>query len=184
MNKVYAPRLLAVMEKIKPVTKDKKNPHFKSTYADINSMLEDVKPILHAHKFFIIQPIINGFVVTQIIDAESGEVAIESTLELSPNTTAQQKGSEITYFRRYTLQSALGLEAEDDDGNNSSQPTTAPAQELPWLNLTDKSGNFTKTYNDLKARVDKGEAITLEKMKQHYRISKSTQDQLSTINIK
>ena len=29
---------------------------------------------------------------------------------------AQKKGSEITYYRRYTLTSLLGLQAEDDDG--------------------------------------------------------------------
>jgi hypothetical protein len=35
-----------------------------------------------------------------------------------PNLQDPQKlGSAITYYRRYTLQSLLGLQAEDDDGN-------------------------------------------------------------------
>ena len=40
-----------------------------------------------------------------------------------PNLQDPQKlGSAITYFRRYTLQSLLGLQAEDDDGNKASAP--------------------------------------------------------------
>ena len=31
----------------------------------------------------------------------------------------QKLGSAITYFRRYTLQSLLALQAEDDDGNKA-----------------------------------------------------------------
>ena len=51
-----------------------------------------------------------------IIDSESGELA-KSSLEL-PNLTDPQKiGSAISYYRRYTLSSLLGLQAEDEDGN-------------------------------------------------------------------
>jgi hypothetical protein len=36
-----------------------------------------------------------------------------------PNLHPQKLGSAITYYRRYTLQSLLGLQAEDD-GNKAS----------------------------------------------------------------
>ena len=36
-------------------------------------------------------------------------------------------GSAITYYRRYTLQSLLALEAEDDDRNKASGNTNKPA---------------------------------------------------------
>ena len=41
-------------------------------------------------------------------------------MELPTNLDAQKIGSAITYFRRYTLASLLGLQAQDDDGNSAS----------------------------------------------------------------
>ena len=59
-----------------------------------------------------------------ILDLEGGFV--ESSLELPANLDAQKIGSAITYYRRYTLQSLLGLQAEDDDGNGAiSKKTTS-----------------------------------------------------------
>ena len=43
------------------------------------------------------------------------------------STKPQERGSEITYYRRYGLQSLLGLEAEDDDANQTvSRQTIKP----------------------------------------------------------
>jgi hypothetical protein len=47
---------------------------------------------------------------------------IESSIDLSPNLTAQALGSQITYFRRYQISSILSLQASDDDGQLASQP--------------------------------------------------------------
>ena len=57
-----------------------------------------------------------------------------SCLDLPNNIDPQKIGSAITFYRRYTLQSLLGLQSEDDDGNkaiprkpssNKSKPITA-----------------------------------------------------------
>ena len=102
-------RLMAAQMDIQAITKDKTNPHFKSRYADINTMLAEVKPALHKHGLFVIQPIEEGQVITQIVDAETGNILCESALTLSGQGNPQQRGSEITYYRRYTLQSLLSL---------------------------------------------------------------------------
>lgn len=141
MTEEQAGRLLKALEAIKPILKDKTNPHFKSRYADINNILEDVKPILHANKLFILQPIADGQVMTQIIDAVSGEIITQSALPINMAATPQQKGSEITYYRRYTLQSLLGLEAEDDDGNMATHPPKQVAQPQKPVNPQAKSVN-------------------------------------------
>jgi hypothetical protein len=70
----------------------------------------------------LLQPIINGKVITQIVDVETGE-KIESIIELDGTMNAQQRGSQITYYRRYTLQSLLSLSTTDDDGNLAVQPS-------------------------------------------------------------
>lgn len=114
-------KLLKAKKEIGKVFKNSKNPHFKSNYADINALLDTVEPILLENDLLLLQPVINGKVITQIIDVETGE-KIESILELDGNLNPQQRGSQITYYRRYTLQSILSLQTTDDDGNMASVP--------------------------------------------------------------
>ena len=109
-------QLLEVQKEVGAISKDSKNPFFKSKYFDINKLIEVVNPVLSNHGLVLLQPIEDNKVVSMIIDSESGELA-KSSLEL-PNLTDPQKiGSAISYYRRYTLSSLLGLQAEDNDGN-------------------------------------------------------------------
>jgi len=103
------------------VAKNAKNPHFKNTYADLNALIEAVEPILLEKGLVLLQPIKEGKVftiITSIVDSYS----VESYIDLTPGLTAQALGSQITYFRRYTLSSLLTLQAIDDDGQHASQP--------------------------------------------------------------
>ena len=43
-----------------------------------------------------------------------------SSIPLGDISDPQKLGGAITYYRAYTLQSLLGLQAEDDDGNTAS----------------------------------------------------------------
>jgi hypothetical protein len=109
-------KLFEAKKEIGKISKDSKNPFFKSKYFDVNKLLDSVEPILQKNGLLLLQPIEDGKVFTKIIDVETSEsVSSEMTL---PNIQDPQKlGSAITYYRRYTLQSLLGLQAEDDDGN-------------------------------------------------------------------
>ena len=118
MKTIYA-KLLNAKKNFSKVKKTMKNGHFKNTYADINALLEVVEPVLLDNGLLLLQPIINNKVITQIIDVETGD-KIESIIELDGNLNPQQRGSQITYYRRYSLQSALSLEVIDDDGNGAS----------------------------------------------------------------
>tara|TARA_R100001594_G_scaffold26178_1_gene50891 strand:- start:1717 stop:2139 length:423 start_codon:yes stop_codon:yes gene_type:complete len=111
-------KLYKVQKEIGAISKDSTNPFYKSKYFDINSLIKQVTPILEKHKLLLLQPIKNGEQHSIIIDLDGGSV--ESSLSLPTNLDAQKIGSAITYYRRYTLQSLLGLQAEDDDGNNAS----------------------------------------------------------------
>lgn len=103
------------------VAKNAKNPHFKNTYADLNALIEAVEPILLDKGLVLLQPIKEGKVFTIITDIESSD-CIESYIDLPNNLNPQQLGSAVTYFRRYTLQSLMSLQAVDDDGQHASQP--------------------------------------------------------------
>lgn len=114
-------RLHEAKLEIGKVAKNAKNPHFKNTYADLNALIEAVEPILLDKGLVLLQPIKEGKVftiITSIIDSYS----IESYIDLPNNLNPQQLGSAVTYFRRYTLQSLMSLQAIDDDGQHASQP--------------------------------------------------------------
>jgi hypothetical protein len=103
------------------VAKNAKNPHFKNTYADLNALIEAVEPILLEKGLVLLQPIKEGKVFTIITDINTATF-VESYIDLTPGLTAQALGSQITYFRRYTLSSLMTLQAIDDDGQHASQP--------------------------------------------------------------
>ena len=122
------------MDKMK---KDTTNPFFNSKYFDINQLIEAVRPALIQEDLLLLQPIKDGEVGTQIIDIETGE-SIEAFIKLPDIPEPQKVGSCITYYRRYTLQSLLGIEAEDDDANTATYGARTPQQkeeeDKPWLN--------------------------------------------------
>lgn len=114
-------KLLEFQRKIGIIKKDGKNPHFKSTYATLSQILSDVKPVLSELGLVLLQLINDKGIGSVIIDAENGE-EISSYIPMPQNLNAQQLGSAITYYRRYTLASLLSLEIDDDDANTASQP--------------------------------------------------------------
>lgn len=136
-------KLFEAKKEIGKISKDSTNPFFKSKYFDINSLLEHVEPILQKNGLLLLQPIDDGMLKTQIFDIEEGRTSILQSVMVLPNIQDPQKlGSAITYYRRYTLQSLLGLQAEDDDGNKAvkAQETQVKAQ--------------LKTYKDCKTKEE------------------------------
>ena len=132
---IYA-KLLEVQKEVGAISKDSKNPFFKSKYFDINSLIAHVQPLLEENGLLLLQPIEDGVQYSRVIDVESG-ASIESGLQLPSLNDPQKLGSAITYYRRYTLQSLLGLQAEDDDANLASQNTSRkPALTTEQFNKT------------------------------------------------
>jgi hypothetical protein len=127
--KIYK-KIHEAKQEIGVVKKNAKNPHFKNTYADLNALIDAVEPILLNKGLILLQPIENAKVSTLIIDIESGE-QISSSIDLPTSGNPQAMGSAITYFRRYTLQSLLSLQADDDDGTMASKPQPAVKKPLP-----------------------------------------------------
>lgn len=118
--------------------KTETNPFFKSKYLDINSLLETLRPHLEKHGLVIAQPIVMGSsgqpVLRTILVLTSKGETIDSLVPLPVNEDPQKMGSTITYYRRYALQSMLGLYAEDDDGNHAAGKQTN--QEVQGYDLT------------------------------------------------
>jgi hypothetical protein len=157
--KIYA-KIHEAKKEIGVVKKNAKNPHFKNTYADLNALIDAVEPILLEKGLIMLQPIKDGKVYTQIIDIDTFE-SVESCIDLSANLTAQALGSQVTYYRRYTLQSLMSLQADDDDGHKASTPQPI-AKEI----LQVGSSNFVRCVDALKE--GKG---TIDQIKAKYNVS-------------
>jgi len=122
MNELL-PALAKVKESMSSVAKTSSNPFFKSNYADLNSHLDVVEPLLAANGLLLTQPVDNtelgNLVESTIYHVKSGQF-ITSSMRLVGEVDMQKVGSAVTYARRYTLGSLLGMKAEDDDANNAS----------------------------------------------------------------
>ena len=146
------------------VTKNANNPHFKKSYADLNAIIEAVEPILLENGLLLLQPIHGNSVCTQIIDVDSGTM-IESCMDLPTGLDPQKMGSAITYYRRYTLQSILSLQAVDDDGHSASQPV----KEEPKAKV--KESLDTERFNNALDKIAAGE-YTVEQLKAKFNLTK------------
>ena len=135
-------KLLEVQKEVGAISKDSKNPFFKSKYFDINQLIEHVQPVLNKHGLVLTQPIIDGQVFSFISDVEDQLQKVSSGLRLPEFNDPQKLGSCITYYRRYTLASLLGLQAEDNDGNGlKPKPKELPKKQKKdvkdWVGLVD-----------------------------------------------
>ena len=107
-------------------SKDATNPHFKNRYADLASVWDACRAPLSKHGLAVSQLSDRGedgsVRLTTILMHESGE-HIGSTMSVRPSQeNPQVVGSILTYLRRYALASAVGVVADDDDGEAGAAP--------------------------------------------------------------
>ena len=112
---------------------NKRNPHFKSDYADLGSIIRAIKASLSKHGIAYIQaPTSNGMDVTvvTVIGHKSGEW-IKSTCRLrASKQDAQGVGAAFTYGKRYGLGAAVGISTDDDDDGNGAVAGGPPQREV------------------------------------------------------
>lgn len=148
------------------VTKNATSHH--SKYADLNAILSTVEPVLLENGLLLIQPIQGNSVCTQIVDVDSGAM-LESCMDLPQGVNPQNMGSAITYYRRYTLQSALSLQAVDDDGEKASKDE--PVKEIVKETLS------TERFNNALAKI-KANEYTVEELRKNFNLTKEQEAQL------
>lgn len=104
---------------------DSSNPHFKSKYADLASVWDACRDPLSKHGLAITQTL--DFIgEKQVLITTLGHTSgqwIKSTIALPIQKNGPHElGSCITYCRRYSLASIVGISPEDDDGNKAQKP--------------------------------------------------------------
>jgi len=101
------------------IHKDTLNAFAKYTYADIAKVIQVINPYLKKHKLGFIQPLQGDSIQTIIFHTETGEqvesiTRIPQGVQLKGMNEYQVYGSAVTYFRRYSLASILGLVTDKD----------------------------------------------------------------------
>lgn len=141
--------------KISAVTKEGKNPHFRSNYVTLDSILNGPVKVFSEHGIAIIQmpSIVDGKINIRTVLAHAGGANIQSDLSMVCDVSNPHKvGSTITYLRRFSLASILGIAGEDDDGNSAagvpSKPT-ATTNRRPVTTARVVPGNKPKFNLDL-----------------------------------
>mgnify|MGYP000019795523 CR=1 FL=1 len=130
-----AAALAAAQAQMGRALKSANNPHFKSRYADLASVMDACMPALTAHGIAVTQPVRREdgeiMLYTVLHHADSDQTLDDGGLPLIVNKRDMQGlGSALTYARRYGLMAMAGIAADDDDGN-AAAAAPPPARQKP-----------------------------------------------------
>ncbi len=135
--------------------KDKVNPFFKSSYADLGSVWDAARPVLSKYGLCVMQTtemssVSPGIIMVTTLAHTSGQW-VKSYLPLNPSKNDSQGiGAALTYLRRYSLSAIVGVVCDEDDdgetavGRGKQAPPQRPAQTTPIQESqvpTEKVGN-------------------------------------------
>jgi hypothetical protein len=121
--------LAKAQSEMKSAAFDAINPHFKSRYASLSSIIEASRQILSANNIAVVQgtSVANGKVQVETMLTHSSGEFISETLSMSiTKDTPQAVGSAITYARRYGLSSMICISADEDDDAEATKPVKGP----------------------------------------------------------
>ena len=143
--------------------KDKINPFFKSSYADLGSVWDAARPVLSKYGLCVMQTTeMTGdgskIIMVTTLAHISGQW-VKSYLPLNPaKNDSQGVGACLTYLRRYSLSAIVGVVCDDEDdgetavGRGKQQTNQSPKQD----NQSPKQSNLVDNE-----RVGKTEIIAL-----------------------
>lgn len=135
---------------------------FGYTYADLTAIYKVINPLMKKNGLGFTQLLQDNKMVTIVFHIESGET-IESKTDIPMNVQLkgmndfQVMGSAITYLRRYSLSSVLGL-VTDKDTDAGGEQVSKPKDERETLTndrfekAVEKIRNKQYTIEELKAK--------------------------------
>lgn len=187
MKELYK-ALSAFQSEVPTIYKNAKGYSYK--FADLGEINDIIKPLLTKHGLGYIQPINGSTIKTIIFHSESGE-SIESSadipqgVQLKGMNDFQVLGSAITYLRRYSLSSILGL-VTDEDADAAGEQVKAPVIRNRHEELKDAEAEMlVKAKLTINKELESHDYITTESKKTFIKsaISKITIDTLDDANI-
>jgi hypothetical protein len=153
--------LSKAQSEIKGAVKDSTNPFYKSSYADLESVIEAIKKPMVANELSFTQLTKfndTGFLLieTMIMHSSGEYMSGEYPVICKDMNDPQKVGAAMTYARRFSLASAFGVPQIDDDGNIAAEkPKEEPKKEAPkkpepkrsdWVDKRPTPGMITRLF--------------------------------------
>lgn len=110
--------LCAFQAKVEQPKLNRENPYFKSRYVDLSGVLAAIQPLLSDNDMCVSQLLVGGDLIT-LLSHKSGQW-LKSVCPIGTYKSQQDRGSAITYTKRYALCAMLGIAADTDDDGNSA----------------------------------------------------------------
>lgn len=155
-------KLLEFHAKNISISKEANNPHFKSKYANLAEVIGKVRPALTEIGIVLVQEPGEHGLTTKLIDPET-DTSVEGFLPYIGANDPQKLGSNLTYLRRYSLVTMLGLEDDDDDGNVASSPekngAAKPAPRAPARAPQETTPTIPMTMEEAFAELRKQKTV-------------------------
>jgi len=144
--------------------KDSTNPFFKSKYADLSAVWDDIRKPFADNGISVVQMPCGGVgsvtVITQLTH-DSGQW-MRSRLTMVPvKHDPQGIGSCITYARRYALAAMAGVYQIDDDGNSGSKPDQISPDPVDMPKVMNKATKAISLIDEDSEDYSKGEALSI-----------------------
>ena len=175
--KQIAGALLKAKQAFGPALKSKTNPAFRSKYADLAACLDAVDQPCLDNGIVLYQETFEdatGVTVETVFMHESGESLRCGKLHVpASKQDPQGYGSALSYARRYSLMTACGIAAEDDDGN-------AAQRKAPDITAILRGISGALTLDILKSNYEA--AIQMTDAAHHEAINKATQARKRAFN--
>lgn len=167
------------------------------SYADLPAIFEIINPLLAKHGLGFTQPICGTKVKTILFHVETGETLESETdipqgVVLAKMNEFQVLGSAITYIRRYSLSSMLGIITDKDNDAAGEQikpptPQQKPQQAaLPRLVIGSKE--FYTSVNYLKNGHTKNDGthkdVSMDDLKKKFTIGTEVEEALKSETLK
>lgn len=165
--------LVKARKKFDPIVKDKvatvrneaKNTEYRYKYADLADVLDSTAGPLADEGLILIQPPVNGSsgrasVFTMLMHTSGQFIAGSLDLpSLGEKATPQQFGSLVTYWRRYSACSFLGITSQFDDDDGKAASIARQAETMDASKLADFLAAIEAAEDDdgLKAVYQKAE---------------------------
>jgi ERF superfamily len=114
---------------IESATFDRENPHFRSKYASLASVINAGRKALSENGIAVSQ-LINDGELTTLLMHTSGQW-LSSTTALPVTARPQEFGSALTYLRRYHMMSIICIGVDDDENDDDASAAEAAKLKMP-----------------------------------------------------
>jgi len=139
---------------MKNATMNRVNPHFKSRYADLSSVLDAIRAPLSANGLSIVQTIEIGtaamLLKTTMMHSSGQFITTEYPLPLVGRP--HEIGSALTYARRYSIAAIACNSSDEDDDGNVAQDASNKKQTLA---KKDAKEIYTKLQGDVRGATSR-----------------------------